>query len=81
MNSTKFEQNQNKVPVILNDEVKDRINTFRAGTLDKLTLLKTVPGGRLEESNLHKTFADYRIRRDREWFKYEGKLKSYIKSL
>jgi hypothetical protein len=58
-----------------------RVDTFRAGTLDKLTILKTIPGGRKEESEKHKTFAKYRINKRKEWFKYEGELKAYIKSL
>jgi hypothetical protein len=58
-----------------------RVNTFRAGTLDKLTILKAIPGGRTKEAEMHKTFAKYRINKRKELFKYEGELKAYIDSL
>lgn len=74
-----FNADRNTVKIGYSKNPEARIKAFQTGTLDDLSLLKTMLGGKSEEDSIHRQFSDYRI--EREIFRYEGKLKKFVESL
>lgn len=58
-----------------------RLKEFQTGSSEELVLLKTIPGGKRLETELHKKFHHLRIRPRHEWFRPEKGLIDYIDSL
>lgn len=56
-----------------------RIDQLKTGCPFPIQVLGFVPGGRIEESLLHSRFAKYRAHG--EWFRNEGALAEYLKTL
>jgi hypothetical protein len=55
-----------------------RIAALQTGCPYPMTLAAYESGGLREEAALHCRFAEYRVRPDGEWFRYEGALREYI---
>lgn len=53
-----------------------RVKELQTGCPEKLTVLRTIPGTRADERNLHKRFAAYRL--TGEWFRNAAPLMNYI---
>lgn len=56
-----------------------RLSALSHPMMKELKLLGTIEGGYGAEKEMHKRFAEYRIKG--EWFKFEGKLKEFVESL
>lgn len=59
--------------------LESRLASLQTGSSSRLTVLATMPGGRRDESRLHKRFAHLRSRG--EWFSHEGELAAFIDTL
>lgn len=59
--------------------VDGRLKSMQTGHAAKLNLIATMDGGAEVESMLHKRFKHLHVHG--EWFKYEGRLKSFIEKL
>lgn len=61
-------------------DVNVRLQGIQTSAPGKLILLGTLPGNRHEEQNLHRRFAEFRVRPRGEWFRHEGELREFIES-
>ncbi len=59
--------------------IERRMKSLAHPLMGKLNLLAKMPGGKLEEREMHKKFAEYRI--NGEWFVLEGALAKFLASL
>lgn len=60
------------------NSISSRLKTIQSNCPYKLNLLYVLEGKTFSEKRLHKTFNNLRIHG--EWFKFSGKLKSFIKN-
>lgn len=60
-------------------DLRHRLSSLQVGNPALLTVLKTMPGHRDEEKELHQRFAAYRG--IGEWFEYRDELKEFVDSL
>lgn len=67
------------VKIGVSNNVDKRLSALTTSSGERLTCLATIEGGYGLEKALHRQFAKYRIKG--EWFKLEGELAAYIKSL
>lgn len=58
-----------------------RLSTLQNASCDALTLLGTVPGNAKLEHRMHERFKAQRIHPRREWFRVEGALAKFLKTL
>lgn len=58
-----------------------RLSTLQGASCDALTLLGTIPGNAKLEHKMHARFKAQRIHPRREWFRVEGALAKFIKTL
>ena len=72
-------KNLGLVKIGFSKNVERRLTTLQTSCPDELELLKTIPGGRSVEEELHSRFEDYR--QTGEWFKASPELIQYISSL
>jgi hypothetical protein len=68
-----------RVKIGFTTHIGNRLNGLKHPLLGKMKVLATIPGTYKTENALHKQFKDYHI--DGEWFRLEGELAAYIKSL
>lgn len=59
--------------------VEERLAQLQTGSGERLTLLGSFPGGRLEELKLHLAFKDLHV--IGEWYRYEGVLREFVNKL
>jgi hypothetical protein len=74
-------ENTNTVKIGFSRNPDTRLNAFQTGTLDSLVILKIIAGNKNDEAAIHSRFSDYRVSKNREIFRYEGLLKSFIDDL
>lgn len=67
------------VKIGVSNNVDKRLSALTTSSGERLTCIATIEGGYGLEKALHRQFAKYRIKG--EWFKLEGELAAYIKSL
>ena len=60
---------------------KNRLKGFQTGSSEELALLRSIPGGKALETELHQRFAHLRIRKRNEWFRPGKELLDYIEGL
>jgi hypothetical protein len=58
--------------------ITERLKTFRGASAEPIYVLRIVPGGRDLERKLHQLFAENRINRNNEFFRYEYPLSEFI---
>lgn len=69
----------NRVKIGTTTNIKHRMSGIQNGQSDEVKLLVEIQGSYETEKALHQQFKRYRIRG--EWFRYEGKLKTYVGNL
>ncbi len=70
---------RDRVKIGFSEQHKGRLASLQGASADKLTLLGVIPGTRKTELKMHKRFGEYR--EHREWFRAEGALARFLKTL
>lgn len=71
-----FARAGNKVKIGFAKDPRRRLAAFRAGSSSKVKIYYVTPGGRKEEADLHRLFAEYRV--NGEWFLYSQAIRDWI---
>jgi len=85
-----FDEDCNAIKIGVSNNVYQRLKKIKVDNIHSLKILKIIEyqgygwkeaacKSRAAESEAHKIFKDYQIRN--EWFRYEGKLKSFIEKI
>lgn len=72
---------QGRVKIGFSERHAFRLSTLQGATPDALTLIGTIPGNAKLEKKMHERFKEQRIHPRREWFRVEGKLAAFLKTL
>jgi len=78
MSDVYFISANNKIKIGYTTNLKRRIQAIKTCSSTKVLLLGTIPGGRIEEQQIHKLFHSLKTRYNGEWFEADDNLLSYI---
>lgn len=76
-----YKSEPDKVKIGHSTNIRNRLDTLETSHWDDLIIRFLFHNkGREQERHLHKLYKPYRIRLDREWFRVEGNLKSFLQN-
>ncbi len=73
------EEETNYIKIGFSENPVQRLKDFQTGNPNKLELIGQIEGGADEENNIHREFAEERIRETGEWFRPSERLTNFIK--
>ena len=73
------EEENNNIKIGVSVNPVQRLQELQTGNSNKLIMIGFIEGGADEENNIHREFAEERIRENGEWFRPSERLTNYIK--
>ena len=73
------EEETGRIKIGFSENPFQRLKELQTGNSSKMTLIGQIEGGADEENNIHREFAEERIRENGEWFRPSERLTNYIK--